>query len=212
MSFRLVLPTEKTKLKVKEGIFYVGTTPAILLLHHRHPPKKDRRWQVALLFDSIFSDSRDEIKSAFVAGFQDIDKDYLKRLDTASGKKRFWRTTENGSCIYEMDRIITAEDIEGKADVFLLWLSENDLRRGMRQLRFRMRLEWILQRHTQFKQVFVTSIALSDQMREMYADVNRHVRLAAEGNGAVFLDVPPDEGRLERFEKIVERMQAEVKF
>jgi hypothetical protein len=168
--FQLVAPNSEAKLSERDGYLYQGDRPAILLPRHVHPPKHDRTWEGWKL-----------VKSVFVTPEE-------RRI---SSQLRLGRTTSQSPTFYELHDLVLQLPEAVSKDLILLQVSPQDLKRGVSDLSFRMRLEWILQKLAPLKgkQFMVVMIYDDEGTEHRYTFSHQAVKLASRSGGAEFTSV-----------------------
>ena len=189
--FQLVPPDTKAKLNERDGYLYQGDHPAILLPKHIHPPKHDRTWEGWKL-----------VKSVFVTPEE-------RRI---SSQLRLGGTSPQPSAFYELhDLVLELPDAVTK-DLILLQVSARDLKRGVSDLSFRMRLEWILQNLAPLKgKQFMVVMVFDDNATErQYKFAKQAINLASRSGGAEFASVTLIQADHLAADGITERIDAVV--
>lgn len=165
---RVVSADASVDFEERDGFLYSEGHPAILLLDHRHPPKHDRTWEGWKLVSSLFSTPDDE------------------RIGSQARLGRLLPTPE--TAFYDLHALILELPEAVTDDLLLLRLSPQDLKHGISDLSFRMRLEWILQRLQPMKrkQLVVMMVYEDRATWTQFKYIDSSLRLACRSHGTEY--------------------------
>ena len=187
ISFHVVKPSDGVRLRERDGYLHSGTSPAILLAEHCHPPKHSRKWEVVTVLLRCVRDMRPKTTSGIMMAADVGAGVDVRAISTQAGfPSTFWRHVDVSNTLSRINGFVERMDGLEQADVVVLALSGVDLERGISELALRIKLEWCLQVLCQREcsHVFVVSPPLARRQDERFPDIRDAVKMAADGNHA----------------------------
>lgn len=188
--FEVVFPDSRAPITEESGFLWSAGRPAILVAHHRYPPKHDRRWEIAHLIKKLFSDTRPEIGSGTIVGASFMSADMAGRLDELSGTRQgFWSRVTPPDCLSEINSLIVSRDqAASNTAMIVVALSSRDLRRGIDRLEYRIKVEWHLQglQVGRAAELVLAAPPLTERETRQFGDTNRELAASAAANLAMF--------------------------
>ena len=190
-SVRLLAASAKAKIEFIDGYLYADEMPTILLVDHKTPPKHDRKWETVKTIKNVLGTDKKKVSkgSLIGAGFikEELSSELSSKLDGLN-----WQHYHHKTALCEIDQaIVDIESLDHK-ELVVLALSTKDLDRGMNATRYRLRLEWLLQR-IKFKEIahpYIISFPFNQTTYQKYSAIDKEIRLAVDSNGAEFIKHP----------------------
>ncbi|MCJ8331559.1 MAG: hypothetical protein HRT89_12975 [Lentisphaeria bacterium] len=215
---KFVEAADADSLSYQNPHLFKGKYPAILLLEHKHPPKKDRTWEIPKLLKNKVRSSLPTAKLPAFAGAEYIPKLNTEKLaaafDSSSGK---WTHLPMADKLDEINYLISQIKQLKTHDVLIIALSMGQLEQGTSSLEFRMRLEWLLGALNDGKRlVFLISIPFEAANFSFYESYQTNMILAANSHGAKMIRLYSEKNTRfntqEYLKKLVSKIQQHVNF
>jgi hypothetical protein len=191
MAFEVLFPDSTGTVIEENGFLWCEGKPAILAAHHRHPPKHDRRWEIAHLIKNLFTDTRPKIGSGTIVGASFMSEEMAANLDKLSGTRSgFWTRVAPPDALSEINALILSRArAASNTAMLIVALSSRDLRHGIDRLEYRIKVEWYLQGLQASRQarIFLAAPPLTARESEQFGDMNRELAASAEANAAIFV-------------------------
>lgn len=192
--FAVVAPQTEAGIETRGGFLHADRTPAILMADERAPPKPDRRWQTLFWLWSRAAEVRMPARSGTLLLSPALFPEQTSaEVEDALGADGFWRVHILDLADSEIHALIEALGAGTPNDILVIALSDHDVQRGEEWIRYRIKLEWLLQRVESLdcRKAFLVAPPLDAPQAQRWQPWLRGLRRAVERHEVVGFFPPP---------------------